>query len=29
MPTKLYVGNIPWSQTNEDLEALFEEHGTV
>ena len=29
MPTKLYVGNIPWSQTDQDLELLFEEHGTV
>ncbi len=29
MPTKLYVGNIPWSQTNEDLETLFQSHGTV
>ena len=29
MPTKLYVGNIPWSQTDEDLELLFQEHGTV
>jgi RNA recognition motif-containing protein len=29
MPTKLYVGNIPWSQTDEDLELLFGEHGTV
>jgi RNA recognition motif-containing protein len=29
MPTKLYVGNIPWSQTDEDVELLFQEHGTV
>jgi RNA recognition motif-containing protein len=29
MPTKLYVGNIPWSQTDQDLELLFQEHGTV
>ena len=29
MPTKLYVGKIPWSQTDGDLEALFQEHGTV
>lgn len=29
MPTKLYVGNIPWSQTDGDLEALFQAHGTV
>lgn len=29
MPTKLYVGNIPWSQTDQDLENLFRTHGTV
>lgn len=29
MPTKLYVGNIPWSQTDEDVRALFQDHGTV
>ncbi|NNC90980.1 MAG: RNA-binding protein [Acidimicrobiia bacterium] len=29
MPTKLYVGNIPWSQTDQDLELLFQKHGTV
>ena len=29
MPTKLYVGNIPWSQTDQDLAALFQTHGTV
>ena len=29
MPTKLYVGNIPWSQTDQDLELLFQEYGTV
>ncbi|MBT8166132.1 MAG: RNA-binding protein [Acidimicrobiia bacterium] len=29
MPTKLYVGNIPWSQTDQDLERLFDGHGTV
>lgn len=29
MPTKLYVGNIPWSQTDEDLVILFQDHGTV
>ena len=29
MPTKLYVGNIPWSQTDQDLEDLFRTHGTV
>lgn len=29
MTTKLFVGNIPWSQTNDDLRALFQDHGTV
>ena len=29
MPTKLYVGNIPWSQTDQDLAQLFQDHGTV
>lgn len=29
MPTKLYIGNIPWAQTDKDLGALFQEHGTV
>ncbi len=29
MPTKLYVGNIPWSQTDQDVELLFRDHGTV
>lgn len=29
MPTKLYVGNIPWSQTDQDLEKLFQTHGKV
>ena len=29
MPTKLYVGNIPWSQTDQDLERIFRDHGTV
>ena len=29
MPTKLYVGNIPWSQTDQEVELLFEEYGTV
>jgi RNA recognition motif-containing protein len=29
MPTKLYVGNIPWSQTDQDLASLFRAHGTV
>ena len=29
MPTKLYVGNIPWSQTDQDLELLFQDHGEV
>ena len=25
----IYVGNIAWSMTEDDLEALFAEHGTV
>lgn len=25
----IYVGNLPWSYSSEDLERLFEEHGTV
>lgn len=29
MPTKLYVGNLAYSVTNEDLEALFSQAGTV
>ena len=26
---KIYVGNIPFSTTEDDLRALFEEHGVV
>jgi cold-inducible RNA-binding protein len=29
MPTKLYVGNLAYSVTNEDLEALFSQAGKV
>lgn len=29
MATKLFVGNIPWSQTDKDLRELFLDHGTV
>ena len=29
MPTKLYVGNIPWSLKDGDVERLFQDHGTV
>jgi len=29
MPTKLYVGNLAYSVTNEDLEALFTQAGKV
>ena len=29
MAKKLYVGNIPFSVTEEDLRALFERHGGV
>ena len=29
MTTKLFVGNIPWSETNAGLRDLFQEHGTV
>ena len=29
MTTKLFVGNIPWAETNGGLEALFQDHGTV
>ena len=25
----IYVGNIAWAMTEDDLEALFAEHGTV
>ena len=26
---KLYVGNLSWQMTDEDLRNLFEQHGTV
>lgn len=26
---KIYVGNLPFSSTEEDLRAVFERHGTV
>ncbi len=29
MPSKLYVGNLPYSVTNGDLEALFSQAGQV
>jgi cold-inducible RNA-binding protein len=29
MPTKLYVGNLAYSVTNDDLEALFSQAGKV
>ncbi len=29
MAKKIYVGNLPWSTTNQSLEALFSEHGKV
>jgi len=29
MPTKLYVGNLAYTVTNEDLEALFSQAGKV
>jgi len=29
METKLYVGNLPYSTTEEDLRALFSQAGTV
>lgn len=29
MPTKLFVGNMPYKMTKEDLTALFSEAGTV
>lgn len=29
MAMKLYVGNLPYSMTDSDLQNLFEQHGTV
>lgn len=29
MGKNLFVGNLTWNATNEDLLALFQEHGTV
>ena len=29
MARKIYVGNLPWSTTSADLEALFAPHGPV
>ena len=29
MAKRIYVGNLPWSTTSADLEALFREYGTV
>ncbi|MGH1361803.1 MAG: RNA recognition motif domain-containing protein [Burkholderiaceae bacterium] len=29
MATKIYVGNLPWRTTDEQLEALFATHGEV
>ena len=29
MAKKLFVGNLPWSATNDDLQQLFSAHGTV
>lgn len=26
---KIYVGNLPWSVADNDLEALFATHGTI
>jgi RNA recognition motif-containing protein len=27
--TNIYVGNLPWNTTTDDLYALFQQHGTV
>lgn len=29
MATKLFVGSLPYSTTDDELEALFAQHGTV
>ena len=29
MSRKIYVGNLPWSTTSQDLEAMFAPHGAV
>ncbi len=29
MAKKLFVGNLPWSATNDDLQQLFSAHGAV
>ncbi|MCS7272428.1 MAG: RNA-binding protein, partial [Gemmataceae bacterium] len=29
MATNIYVGNLPWSTTTEDLYALFQQYGVV
>lgn len=29
MKNKLYVGNLPFNISNDDLQALFAQHGTV
>ena len=29
MAKKIYVGNLPWSTTDDDLSSLFGPHGTV
>ena len=29
MPTNVYVGNLPWSTTTDDLYAMFQQYGAV
>lgn len=29
MSKSLYVGNLPWSATKEEVQSLFENHGSV
>jgi RNA recognition motif-containing protein len=29
MPKRIYIGNLPYESTEEDIRALFEQHGTV